>query len=191
MEKFTATLYICGCGYKTLHQGNASKHKKKISCGHVMTSTPERFVLESDHLKTVVESRSAAVQFDDVIKEQNDVIKRQGRSISLLSDTNVSDDNDDDYEIGGGIIYYVTDKDVPSRGKIGRTKNTDMKKLKSRYSTFSKPSLFCFFSTDIKKDENDLKAVLKEHGCMDTSIGKETVHHCAETMRIFHEFINR
>jgi len=191
MEKFTATLYICGCGYKTLHQGNASKHKKKVSCGHNMLPENKSFVLESDHLKAIEESRSAAVQFDDVIKEQNDVIKRQGRSISLLSDTNVSDDNDDDCEIGGGIIYYVTDKDVPSRGKIGRTKNTDMKKLKSRYSTFSKPSLFCFFSTDIKKDENDLKAVLKKNGCMDTSIGKETVHHCAETMRIFHDFVNR
>jgi hypothetical protein len=49
MEKFTATLYTCGCGYKTLHQGNASRHKK-IQCGHAMTSTSECFVLERDHL---------------------------------------------------------------------------------------------------------------------------------------------
>lgn len=84
MEKFNATLYICGCGYKTLHQGNASKHKKTISCGHVMTSTPESFVLESDHLKIVAESKSTTAS-----GENNIIIGDHNSNISIAN-TNVT-----------------------------------------------------------------------------------------------------
>jgi hypothetical protein len=49
METFKMTLYACGCGYKTIHGGNASKHKK-VSCGHVMTSEITEFVTKKDHL---------------------------------------------------------------------------------------------------------------------------------------------
>ncbi|AGE53363.1 protein of unknown function (DUF1390) [Paramecium bursaria Chlorella virus Fr5L] len=49
----------------------------------------------------------------------------------------------------------------------------------------------CFYSTNIKKDENDLKTMLREHGCMDASIGKETVINCAETRALFHDFASR
>jgi hypothetical protein len=48
MESFLATLYTCGCGYKTLNCGNASKHKK-TKCGHAMYNTSEKFVLERDY----------------------------------------------------------------------------------------------------------------------------------------------
>jgi hypothetical protein len=125
-----------------------------------------------------------------LLVEKDNIIKRQKKAICVLSEKMPLDEDEDD-EIGSGIIYYVTDKDMPSRGKVGRTKNTDIKKLKCRYSTFSKPCVFCFYSTDIKKDENDLKMVLKENGCMDATIGKETVHNSPDTMRIFHEFANR
>ena len=49
METFKMTLYVCGCGYKTTHCGNASKHKK-VSCGHVMTNEMTEFVTKKDHL---------------------------------------------------------------------------------------------------------------------------------------------
>ena len=49
IETFKMTLYACGCGYKTTHCGNASKHKK-VSCGHVMTSEITEFVTKKDHL---------------------------------------------------------------------------------------------------------------------------------------------
>ena len=49
METFKMTLYACGCGYKTTHCGNASKHKK-VLCGHVMTNEMTEFVTKKDHL---------------------------------------------------------------------------------------------------------------------------------------------
>ena len=52
METFLATLYTCGCGYKTLNCGNASKHKK-TKCGHAMYNTSEKFVLERDMIASV------------------------------------------------------------------------------------------------------------------------------------------
>jgi hypothetical protein len=52
MESFLATLYTCGCGYKTLNCGNASKHKK-TKCGHAMYNTSEKFVLERDIIASV------------------------------------------------------------------------------------------------------------------------------------------
>jgi len=50
MESFKSTLYTCGCGYKTLHQGNASRHKK-VECGHTMSSELKEFVLKDDYDK--------------------------------------------------------------------------------------------------------------------------------------------
>ena len=49
IDTFKLTLYACGCGYKTIHGGNASKHKK-VSCGHVMTNDMTEFVTKKDHL---------------------------------------------------------------------------------------------------------------------------------------------
>ncbi|AGE52692.1 protein of unknown function (DUF1390) [Paramecium bursaria Chlorella virus CvsA1] len=51
-ETFKTTFYICGCGYKTLNSGNASKHKK-TSCGHDMKSEIKNFVLEDDAIAAV------------------------------------------------------------------------------------------------------------------------------------------
>ncbi|APC25590.1 hypothetical protein BST79_gp077 [Only Syngen Nebraska virus 5] len=47
METFKTTLFSCGCGYKTLNSGSASKHKK-TACGHTMTSKTEEFILKND-----------------------------------------------------------------------------------------------------------------------------------------------
>ena len=40
--------YVCGCGYKTGHSSNASKHKK-IACGHEMITDTKEFVLKEDY----------------------------------------------------------------------------------------------------------------------------------------------
>lgn len=53
MESFKTTLYTCGCGYKTLHQGNASRHKK-VECGHAMSSELKEFVLKEEYDKMAV-----------------------------------------------------------------------------------------------------------------------------------------
>jgi hypothetical protein len=199
MEFFKSTLYTCDCGYKTTSPNQACKHSKTIKCKErTMGKRDVEFVLKEDHdnkdhdnketVFTISNDKELLEAKDNDIKKLEDIIKRQRKSIMMLTETEVECDDEDDEDIGSGLIYYVVDEDVPTRGKIGRTKNTDVKKLNSRYSTFSKPLLFCFFSRNIKKDENDLKAHMKEHGCMDASIGKETVHNCPDTLRIFHEF---
>lgn len=45
--------YVCGCGYKTGHSSNASKHKK-IACGHEMITDTKEFVLKEDYDKKEV-----------------------------------------------------------------------------------------------------------------------------------------
>jgi hypothetical protein len=86
-----------------------------------------------------------------------------------------------------GIIYFITDKDVPDRGKIGRTKNTDVKRLKTRYSTFGCPSIICYLSMDIKTDEAALKKLMRDAGCMKSNA--EMISNCNIAMGIFYEFM--
>lgn len=204
--------HICGCGYKTSAHKNASRHKK-TKCGHEISVRKIDFVLKEDcenylveFMKSLKDNKDVytSVKDDEIEKlttivatktDENDklnkIIQQQRKTLLKISETYEPESDDEDNEDGVGIIYYITDKDLPSRGKIGRTKNTDLKKLKSRYSTFSKPGIMCFYSTDIKKDENDLKTMLRENGCMDASIGKETVVNCAETRALFHDFASR
>lgn len=42
-------VYACGCGFKSTHPGNASRHKK-VQCGHLMIDEIKEFVLKEDHL---------------------------------------------------------------------------------------------------------------------------------------------
>jgi hypothetical protein len=193
-------VYRCQCGYETSDSGNASRHKKKTGEHNVSTETKE-FVLKTDYdiAKTSTMTPEETIiykekidKYEQQLQDQGVLIKRLRKSIEKLTDTMpLTDDEDDNEDISGdGIIYYITDKDVPTRGKIGRTKNTDVKKLKTRYSTFGKPTILCFYAEDIKKAENDLKKVLKEQGCMDVSMGKETIFHNDDTMRIFNTFVN-
>lgn len=46
---YKTTFYECGCGYKSIHAGNASWHKKK--CEHEMKSENREFVLKDDYDK--------------------------------------------------------------------------------------------------------------------------------------------
>jgi len=52
IETFKTTLYTCGCGYKTMHCGNANKHKKVV-CGHEMSHEMTEFVLKNDYNKII------------------------------------------------------------------------------------------------------------------------------------------
>ena len=195
MKTYELSLFECECGYYTTIKSNALRHAKSVACrDRTMTNETKKLVDEEfascDDISHKLKIETELKEKELLLVEKDNIIKRQKKAICVLSEKMPLDEDEDD-EIGSGIIYYVTDKDMPSRGKVGRTKNTDIKKLKCRYSTFSKPCVFCFYSTDIKKDENDLKMVLKENGCMDATIGKETVHNSPDTMRIFHEFANR
>ena len=195
MKTYEIAVCECECGYYTTNKAHAQKHAKTISCrDKTMTNETKKLIDNEITVGDVVvhdlKIETELKEKELLLVEKDNIIKRQKKAICALSEKMPLDEDEED-EIGSGIIYYITDKDMPSRGKIGRTKNTDIKKLKCRYSTFSKPCVFCFYSTDIKKDENDLKMVLKENECMDATIGKETVHNSPDTMRIFHEFANR
>jgi hypothetical protein len=47
LQYYKTSFYTCGCGYKTIDSGNASKHKK-TSCGQKMKSEVKEFVLKED-----------------------------------------------------------------------------------------------------------------------------------------------
>jgi len=201
-KTFLSMTYKCStCGFETNHSVNGSRHKKSVRCSNPQIEKVERTVMDVNDVKEMMKSKSVDDYLEElttIIATKNDendklnkIIQQQRKTLLKISETYDSESDDEDNEDGVGIIYYITDKDLPSRGKIGRTKNTDLKKLKSRYSTFSKPGIMCFYSTDIKKDENDLKTMLREHDCMDASIGKETVVNCAETRALFHDFASR
>ena len=197
-------IFECQCGYYTHIKTNAQKHSKTVGCkDKIMTSSIKHFtdisepaIIENTTIKKfeeIINNKEKTIRSQQIsMREKDAIIERLQHSIERLSNKTSSHIvDDDDVNIGSGIIYYIVDEDVPSRGKIGRTKNTDIKRLKGRYSTFSKPLVFCFHSDDIKTDENELKKVLKENECMDPDIGKETVKHNSTTMRLFHEFAIR
>jgi len=198
MQTFVITIHVCGCGYKTQDKSNANKHKK-VDCGHEMTVSHKEIILEESidtYFQNIEEENKTLKAELDILKnqlktfeERGEVIKKLQKTVKKLMENAPSMDEEDD-DTGSGIVYYVTDEDVPTRGKIGRSNSTDVKRQYRRYSTFAKPLVLCMYSKDIKKDENDLKTILREHGCMDESMGKETVHHNETTMRLFQEFAN-
>jgi len=49
IETHKFRIYSCGCGFKSTHPGNASRHKK-VACGHLMKDEIKEFVLKEDHL---------------------------------------------------------------------------------------------------------------------------------------------
>lgn len=196
MTSYKSTFFECGCGFKCIQSGNASWHKKK--CDQEMKSSSKTFVLEEDHVflehkYTSIETSVIDVERQNMIaklREENDdlsaIVKRQKSAIIKLVDNGHFDDDDDDDCEGSGLIYFVRDTVVTDRGKIGRTKNTDVKKLKSRYSTFGSPRIQCYFSMDIKNDEAKLKARLRAIGCMMSNT--EMVTNCDMAISIFCEF---
>jgi len=105
MESFLATLYTCGCGYETLSSGNACKHKK-VSCGHAMYNTSEKFVLERDMIAMDVKdvmAKKDVSKTDDIfaelraeIDELSATVKRQRNAMIKLADDKQFDDDDDD-----------------------------------------------------------------------------------------------
>jgi hypothetical protein len=132
---------------------------------------------------------------DRIIDEKNDSIQTLKKTINNLRKTimKISEtdgtESDEEDEIGSGIIYFVEDKDVTDRGKIGRTKNTDIKKLKARYTTFASPNILCYYSADIKTDENALKKLMRAAGCMRSNT--EKLSNCTVASQIFYDFARR
>ena len=60
MEKFSVSLYVCGCDYKTTSPGNATKHRK-VSCGHAISVSTVSMVLEKDHLSAIEKATTGGI----------------------------------------------------------------------------------------------------------------------------------
>ncbi|AGE57379.1 protein of unknown function (DUF1390) [Paramecium bursaria Chlorella virus NE-JV-4] len=183
METFKIKLYTCGCGYKTTDSGSASKHKK-TSCGQWMTSESKVFLLEEE----VSKCNKNTHQHVEEKKRVEELIKENNTLRRILIDREICDYSDSDKETSTGIIYYIVDKELPTRAKIGRTADMNIKKLKTRYSTFGDPLIVCFISTDIKTDEKKLKEAMKAAKCINTERGKESIHHSEFSLAVFHKF---
>jgi replicative superfamily II helicase len=123
------------------------------------------------------------------ISQLSNKINRLKSSLEKMAKTTDIVDTADDFDDTRrtGLIYFIIDKDVQDRGKIGRTKNTNVNKLKTRYSTFGNPSILCFLSADIKSDENALKKLMRDAGCMETN--KEMISNCDIARGVFYEFM--
>jgi hypothetical protein len=200
MEIFKFHIYACGCGFKSTHPGNASRHKK-LSCGHEMKDEIKEFVSKEYFqrerpgemvLQECLQREKALLDEREVnlrtMAHLQNTIDRLKSSLEKMAKTTDIVDNEDDFDDTqyAGIIYFITDKDVQDRGKIGRTKNTNVNKLKTRYSTFGNPNILCFLSTDIKSDENALKKLMRDVGCMESN--KEMISNCDVARRVFYEF---
>jgi len=69
LDVFKFSMYTCGCGYKTVDKGNSAKHKK-VNCGHQMTVSPERFILEREYLETLSKKEDKTVAGDTVQRDK-------------------------------------------------------------------------------------------------------------------------
>ena len=212
IDIYKSSVYKCGCGYKTVDKGNSAKHRK-VSCGYEMTVSPERFVLERDYLishekrdginYTALETpvlNKEREQNTQLISKLNNTIQnlrksleamngKVRRAVAKMSKSAYIDDIEDELcdMVNDGIIYFITDKDVPDRGKIGRTVNTDIMRLKSRYSIFGNPDVLCYLSNDINADENILKKMMRDAGCMESN--REIISNVSMAREVFYEFI--
>ncbi|AAC96971.1 hypothetical protein PBCV1_A647R [Paramecium bursaria Chlorella virus 1] len=182
MESYRTTFYKCGCGYKTIAAGNANKHKK-TSCGHEMNSESRSFIWEEDVKKV---SRNTPEGYETRIKQLEKRLKLLRMKLEQYELEEINDIEIDDELSHPGLVYYIVDKDLPTRAKFGRTTNTDIRKLKTRYSIFGDPLIFCFYCDDIRNAERKLKIAMKDAGCMNNERGLESFIHSKTSMEIFH-----
>lgn len=203
MTEYKGTLYSCECGYETITPHQACKHSKTKKCsGKSIERRDVEFVLKeyfqrerpSDMMlqeylqreKALLDEREdnlrSISQLSNKIDRLKSSLEKMAKSVDIID----TEDDFDDTQYTG-LIYFIIDKDVQGRGKIGRTKNTNVNKLKTRYSTFGNPSILCFLSTDIKEDENTLKKLMRDAGCMKSNT--EMISNCDIARKIFYEFM--
>ena len=194
----------CGYDISVSSVSMVLKESRDVDCDSIYV---EKYNIDNKNEDIINKKNEVIRQMNEVVAEQNakikkmiDIIKnkdaeiliqrgennRLQKSLASLSDT-TSDAEDDYIQEGTGIIYFIVDKDLPDRGKIGRTKNTDVKKLKTRYSSFGNPDILCHWTTDIQKDENTLKKLMRDAGCMESL--NEMIFNIKIARRVFYEFI--
>ncbi|APC25644.1 hypothetical protein BST79_gp131 [Only Syngen Nebraska virus 5] len=188
MKTYDIKLHRCGCGYETTHDGNASRHKKS-SCGHEMKSEVKEFVFKDEDNNELKHTIRELRKETEKLHKETEKLHKENKKLKLQFVYDDEDDTTDDEGIYPGLVYYIVNKESPFIGKVGRTSNTDIKKLKTRYSIYIDPIIMCFYSTDIRDAEKKLKDAMKASGCMNTERGKESIHHSEISMAVFHRAV--
>jgi hypothetical protein len=150
-------------------------------------------IKDVEELMSCVSIQTSNQERNDKLQKENEdlqlIIRKLRKELKEYKNEIINDEEDDtssnDDTSHLGIVYYIIDKDVQTRAKIGRTTNTDVKKLKSRYSVFGDPFVICCHCDDIRKVEKELKERLRLHDCMNLSRGKESVIHSDLSLSIF------
>ena len=121
-------VFECQCGYYTHIKTNAQKHSKTVGCkDKIMTSSIKHFtdisepaIIENTTIKKfeeIINNKEKTIRSQQIsMREKDAIIERLQQSIARLSNKNSHIVDDDDVNVGSGIIYYIVDEDVPSRG---------------------------------------------------------------------------
>jgi len=83
IETFNFPLYVCGCGYRTGHSSNATRHKK-VSCGRAMKTEKMEFVLKQEYLEVIGE----ATPKEKTVRTTGDTVHRD-----KIIDNSINTDN--------------------------------------------------------------------------------------------------
>jgi hypothetical protein len=186
---FKLTIHTCsGCGYFTSNKSNMNAHiKSAAKCvGSECITTVENVMREKDVVNMINNTNNDVVRKEQ--KRKPSEPQKRVREFEDLLDPTYEPEIEDERQ--SGLVYYVVDKDLPTRAKFGRTKNTDVKMLKARYSIFGNPLIMCTFSEDIRNDEMRIKSAMQEAGHINLERGKESVVHCEDAARVFAHIVS-
>lgn len=106
VETFKMSLYACGCGYKTTHNGNANKHKKVI-CGHEMKFEMTEFVTKRDY-DGKTNTTSGNVASESVVYNTEKIVNNTAETINNSThNDNSTTTNDDSVNITTNINFVL------------------------------------------------------------------------------------
>ncbi|AGE56276.1 protein of unknown function (DUF1390) [Paramecium bursaria Chlorella virus NE-JV-1] len=146
---------------------NESKNDPKVT-PKVMSSKRFNMTMDKDIALAVL------------MKQVEELGERLDSAHQRLSEQTVGLDKE-----GGGLIYFVMDKDFMGRAKIGRTQEFDLRKLRTRYGTTLNPVVFAFLSDCVVRDETALLKLMHDHDLMWDGYGTEQIKNTEKSRSIF------
>ncbi|AGE50355.1 protein of unknown function (DUF1390) [Acanthocystis turfacea Chlorella virus Canal-1] len=121
VETYTVSLYTCGCGYKTTHAGNSNRHKKG-NCGHEITVSSVKMVLEADYTEALAKAQQpvsfAGEQNVNVFDKSVDNSTHITNITLVLPEKTLKEDFIEYLETLTNIGYRTPDKIMDMPGKL-------------------------------------------------------------------------
>jgi hypothetical protein len=118
-----------------------------------------------------------------LMKQAEELKAQLDAAHTLLAEKAVGSD-----EQGEGLIYFIIDKDFPYRAKIGRTQESDLKKLRTRYGTTLNPFVFAYLSDDMVHDETEILKLMRDNELMWPGAGTEKIKNNKKSRAVFMDF---